>query len=68
MKTTPKLKKYSMNSIFSYGQEVISEFIGTLILVFAGSGAVMVNSISDASLTQPRGKFCFRRGSSCGNL
>ena len=59
MKTTPKLKKSSMNRTFSYGREAISEFIGTFILVFAGPGAVMVNSISDGSLSHLGVSFVF---------
>ncbi|MEO1466291.1 MAG: MIP/aquaporin family protein [Cyanobacteria bacterium J06631_6] len=59
MKTTPKLKKSSMNHTFYYGREAISEFIGTFILVFAGPGAVMVNSISDGSLSHLGVSFVF---------
>ncbi|MGV2830790.1 MIP/aquaporin family protein [Myxosarcina sp. GI1(2024)] len=48
-----------MNRTFSYGREAISEFIGTFILVFAGPGAVMVNTISDGSLTHLGVSFVF---------
>ena len=59
MKTTPKPKKSSMNRIVSYRREAISEFIGTFILVFAGPGAVMVNSISNGSLSHLGVSFVF---------
>jgi aquaporin Z len=48
-----------MNRIFSCWREATSEFIGTFILVFAGLGAVMVNSISDGSLSHLGVSFVF---------
>ncbi|MEM8720938.1 MAG: MIP/aquaporin family protein [Cyanobacteria bacterium P01_G01_bin.39] len=48
-----------MNRIFSSWREVISEFIGTFILVFAGPGAVMVDTISDGSLSHLGVSFVF---------
>lgn len=59
MKTTPRLQKSSMNRMFSYWREASSEFIGTFILVFAGPGAVMVNTISDGSLSHLGVSFVF---------
>ncbi|NJL51494.1 MAG: aquaporin [Hydrococcus sp. SU_1_0] len=48
-----------MNNIFYYWQEAITEFIGTFILVFAGSGAVMVDTISNGSLSHLGVSFVF---------
>ena len=59
MKITPRLQKSSMNRMFSYWREATSEFIGTFILVFAGPGAVMVNTISDGSLSHLGVSFVF---------
>ena len=42
----------------SYSQE-LAEFIGTFALVFAGTGAVMVNQISDGALTHLGVSFVF---------
>ena len=59
MKITPRLQKSSMNRMFSHWREATSEFIGTFILVFAGPGAVMVNTISDGSLSHLGVSFVF---------
>ena len=48
-----------MNRIVSCWREAISEFIGTFILVFAGPGAVMVDSISNGSLSHLGVSFVF---------
>lgn len=59
MKVKTRLQKSSMNRMFSYWREATSEFIGTFILVFAGPGAVMVNTISDGSLSHLGVSFVF---------
>ena len=48
-----------MNRMFSYWREATSEFIGTFILVFAGPGAVMVDTISNGSLSHLGVSFVF---------
>jgi MIP family channel proteins len=40
-------------------REIIAEFIGTFIMVFAGTGAVMVNSLSDGAITHLGISFVF---------
>lgn len=42
--------KDSPNPRINYSREALAEGIGTFILVFAGTGAVMVNSISDGAI------------------
>lgn len=59
MSKLPKPKKTWINNIFYYWQEAITEFIGSFILVFAGCGAVMVDSISNGSLSHLGVSFVF---------
>ncbi len=49
------------NSLFSREcrREAIAEFLGTFILVFAGTGAVMVNKISEGAITHLGISFVF---------
>lgn len=56
---TLKPKKSWETGIFSYRKEALTEFIGTFILVFAGPGAVMVDRISDGSLSHLGVSFVF---------
>ncbi|MEM8676891.1 MAG: MIP/aquaporin family protein [Cyanobacteria bacterium P01_G01_bin.67] len=56
---TSKPKKLGVNGIFGYWKEAITEFIGTFILVFAGPGAVMVDSISNGDLSHLGVSFVF---------
>lgn len=47
------------NSLLSCQREVVAEAVGTFILVFAGTGAVMVNQISDGAVTHLGISFVF---------
>lgn len=42
-----------------YGRKLLAEFLGTFGIVFAGTGAVMVNTISDGALTHLGISFVF---------
>jgi MIP family channel proteins len=46
-------------SIFSVQRQIVAEAIGTFILVFAGTGAVMVNQISEGAVTHLGISFVF---------
>ena len=59
MSKLPKPKKTWINNIFYYWQEAITEFIRSFILVFAGCGAVMVDTISNGSLSHLGVSFVF---------
>ncbi|MEL7359675.1 MAG: MIP/aquaporin family protein [Cyanobacteria bacterium J06648_10] len=45
--------------VATYRRELLAEFIGTFAIVFAGTGAVMVNAISDGALTHLGISFVF---------
>ncbi|MCU0532755.1 MAG: aquaporin [Hydrococcus sp. Prado102] len=45
--------------IYSCRKEIIAEALGTFVLVFAGTGAVMVNSISEGAVTHLGVSFVF---------
>lgn len=51
--------KSALKLISQFRQEAIAEGIGTFILVFAGTGAVMVNSISGSAVTHLGISFVF---------
>ena len=61
MQSVPKLvSRLAMwNSISHCWREAVAEGIGTFILVFAGTGAVMVNQISDGAVTHLGISFVF---------
>jgi len=68
MKATQKLKAFTFRSvsrvalsksISHYWREVLAESIGTFALVFAGTGAVMVNQISNGAITHLGISFVF---------
>lgn len=46
-----KIVKRAPQAIPAYSRELVAEFVGTFALVFAGTGAVMVNAITDGALT-----------------
>lgn len=48
--SSKKVKRASQ-AIPAYSRELVAEFVGTFALVFAGTGAVMVNTITDGALT-----------------
>jgi len=48
-----------VNSVSHCWRETVAEGIGTFILVFAGTGAVMVNQISDGAVTHLGVNFVF---------
>lgn len=49
----------SKSSLLSCQREVVAEAVGTFILVFAGTGAVMVNQISEGAVTHLGVSFVF---------
>lgn len=51
--------KSFVKEIYQCQREVLAEGIGTFILVFAGTGAVMVNTISDGAITHLGVSFVF---------
>jgi MIP family channel proteins len=53
------LAAISKSSLLSCQREVVAEAVGTFILVFAGTGAVMVNQISDGAVTHLGISFVF---------
>ncbi|MEP0748611.1 aquaporin [Trichocoleus sp. AS-A1] len=58
MKSVSRMARW--NSVFqSCKQQAIAEGVGTFILVFAGTGAVMVNQISDGAVTHLGISFVF---------
>ncbi|MEP0795094.1 aquaporin [Trichocoleus sp. DQ-A3] len=58
MKSVSRIARW--NSVFqSCKQQAIAEGVGTFILVFAGTGAVMVNQISDGAVTHLGISFVF---------
>lgn len=61
MQSVPKLVSQITlgNSFFHCWRETVAEGIGTFILVFAGTGAVMVNEITDGALTHLGVSFVF---------
>ena len=61
MQSVPKLvsRLALWNSISHCWREAVAEGIGTFILVFAGTGAVMVNQISDGAVTHLGVSFVF---------
>lgn len=48
--SSKKVRRASQ-AIPAYSRELVAEFVGTFALVFAGTGAVMVNTITDGALT-----------------
>mgnify|MGYP000330108994 CR=1 FL=1 len=61
MQSVPKLvSQITLGNSFSYcWRETVAEGIGTFILVFAGTGAVIVNEITDGALTHLGVSFVF---------
>lgn len=61
MTSVPKLvgQQVLWNSISHCWQEALAEGIGTFILVFAGTGAIIVNQISDGAVTHLGISFVF---------
>lgn len=61
MQSVPKLvSQITLGSSFSYcWRETVAEGIGTFILVFAGTGAVIVNEITEGALTHLGVSFVF---------
>lgn len=61
MQSVPKLvsRMALWNSVSHCWRETVAEGIGTFILVFAGTGAVMVNQISDGAVTHLGVSFVF---------
>ncbi len=61
MQSVPKLvsRLALWNSVSHCWRETVAEGIGTFILVFAGTGAVMVNQISDGAITHLGISFVF---------
>ncbi|MGG6268733.1 MIP/aquaporin family protein [Leptolyngbya sp. AN03gr2] len=53
------MKKQKRYSIALYSREVFAEFIGTFAIVFAGTGAVIVNEVSQGALTHLGISFVF---------
>jgi aquaporin Z len=53
------LMKSFFQEIYQFRREVLSEAIGTFILVFTGTGAVMVNNISQGAITHLGISFVF---------
>lgn len=51
--------KLFFKELYQYKREALSEAIGTFILVFAGTGAVMVNNISQGAITHLGISFVF---------
>jgi len=47
------------NSVFPCKQELIAEGVGTFILVFAGTGAIVANTITDGAITHLGVSFVF---------
>jgi MIP family channel proteins len=41
----------TINIFMKYSRELLAEFIGTFVMIFAGTGAVMVNTLSDGAVT-----------------
>ena len=52
-------KSFFNNSVLPCKQELIAEGVGTFILVFAGTGAIVVNTITDGALTHLGVSFVF---------
>lgn len=61
MQSVPKLvSQITLGNLFSHcWRETVAEGIGTFILVFAGTGGVMVNEITDGALTHLGVSFVF---------
>lgn len=59
MQSVPKLVSRLVWHLSHCWQETVAEGIGTFILVFAGTGAVMVNQISDGAVTHLGVSFVF---------